>query len=192
VFDAALNDLRVAGAVVEEVQIELPDPIEFFIQYWGGEFGDFAAWQEELGVDVWPSSLDLARRAAQLTGEQVSHAIRRTRADMYNAFRSAMASFDALATLTTPYPAFPHVGDIGGLEVVDGTPIDIPGLFFHHLTESPTHAGLPAASVPCGFTDAGLPIGLQIIGHALDDVGVVRVASRYEQATSWTERHPTF
>lgn len=50
--------------------------------------------------------------------------------------------------------------------------------------------GLPALSVPCGFTSAGLPIGFQIGGRAFDEATVLRAAYAYEQATPWHERHP--
>jgi aspartyl-tRNA(Asn)/glutamyl-tRNA(Gln) amidotransferase subunit A len=50
--------------------------------------------------------------------------------------------------------------------------------------------GQPAISLPCGFTEAGLPIGLQIVGHAFDEAGVLRVAETYERATDWHERRP--
>jgi aspartyl-tRNA(Asn)/glutamyl-tRNA(Gln) amidotransferase subunit A len=50
--------------------------------------------------------------------------------------------------------------------------------------------GLPAISVPCGFTAAGLPIGLQIAGHAFDEASVLRIAHAYEQATDWRRRPP--
>jgi aspartyl-tRNA(Asn)/glutamyl-tRNA(Gln) amidotransferase subunit A len=50
--------------------------------------------------------------------------------------------------------------------------------------------GLPAISVPCGFTRAGLPIGLQIIGPWGDEARVLRVAHAYEQATSWHKSAP--
>jgi len=50
--------------------------------------------------------------------------------------------------------------------------------------------GLPAISVPCGFTKGGLPIGLQIIGPWGDEARVLRVAHAYEQATTWHERVP--
>lgn len=51
--------------------------------------------------------------------------------------------------------------------------------------------GLPAISVPCGFTPDGLPIGLQIAGRAFDESNVLRVAHAYEQDAKWFERHPT-
>jgi aspartyl-tRNA(Asn)/glutamyl-tRNA(Gln) amidotransferase subunit A len=50
--------------------------------------------------------------------------------------------------------------------------------------------GLPAISVPCGFTKAGLPIGLQIAGPPGRDDLVLQVAYLYEQATPWHERTP--
>ena len=51
-------------------------------------------------------------------------------------------------------------------------------------------AGLPAISIPCGFTNSGLPIGLQIGGRAFDEATVLRVAAAYEAATEWHTRHP--
>jgi len=50
--------------------------------------------------------------------------------------------------------------------------------------------GLPAISVPCGFTQAGLPIGLQIIGPHWEEARVFQVAQAYEQATAWHKRLP--
>ena len=49
-------------------------------------------------------------------------------------------------------------------------------------------AGLPAISVPCGFSDSGLPIGVQIIGRPFAEADLLRVAHRYEQAAGWSER----
>jgi aspartyl-tRNA(Asn)/glutamyl-tRNA(Gln) amidotransferase subunit A len=50
--------------------------------------------------------------------------------------------------------------------------------------------GIPAISVPCGFTRAGLPIGLQIIGPRLGETQVLALAHAYEQATEWHRREP--
>lgn len=50
--------------------------------------------------------------------------------------------------------------------------------------------GLPTISVPCGFSESGLPIGLQLAGRAFDEVTVLKVAHAYEQATSWHQRRP--
>lgn len=50
--------------------------------------------------------------------------------------------------------------------------------------------GLPAVSVPCGFTASGLPVGLQLTGRAFDEETVLRVAHAYEQATPWHTKRP--
>jgi Asp-tRNA(Asn)/Glu-tRNA(Gln) amidotransferase A subunit family amidase len=51
-------------------------------------------------------------------------------------------------------------------------------------------AGLPAVSVPCGFTASNLPLGIQLIGPAFDEAGLLRVAHAYEKGNSWVDRHP--
>jgi aspartyl-tRNA(Asn)/glutamyl-tRNA(Gln) amidotransferase subunit A len=50
--------------------------------------------------------------------------------------------------------------------------------------------GLPALSVPCGFTSRALPIGLQIAGKPFDEATVLRLAHAYEQHTDWHRRQP--
>lgn len=48
----------------------------------------------------------------------------------------------------------------------------------------------PAASVPCGFTPAGLPVGLQIVGKRFDDLGVLQASAAFEQLQSWADQRP--
>jgi amidase len=50
--------------------------------------------------------------------------------------------------------------------------------------------GLPAISVPCGFTREGLPVGVQIVGRYRDDFGVLQLAHAFEGATCYGERRP--
>jgi aspartyl-tRNA(Asn)/glutamyl-tRNA(Gln) amidotransferase subunit A len=50
--------------------------------------------------------------------------------------------------------------------------------------------GQPAATVPCGFTKAGLPIGLQIVGRRYDDVTVLRASAAFERAHPWARHRP--
>jgi aspartyl-tRNA(Asn)/glutamyl-tRNA(Gln) amidotransferase subunit A len=63
-----------------------------------------------------------------------------------------------------------------------------------YRTPSFTHpfnlSGLPALSVPCGFSASGLPIGLQVAGRAFDEVTVLRLGHAYQQATDWHTRAP--
>ena len=50
--------------------------------------------------------------------------------------------------------------------------------------------GFPAISIPCGFSDEGLPIGLQLAGRPFDELTVLRAAHAYEQVTEWHKRRP--
>ena len=58
------------------------------------------------------------------------------------------------------------------------------------FTVSAPLAGLPALSVPCGFDDAGLPIGLQLTGNYFSEAQLLGIAHRYQQATDWHSRVP--
>ena len=66
-----------------------------------------------------------------------------------------------------------------------------PRFFTRRCYGSPASlAGVPALSMPCGFTGSGLPIGLQVIGRPFDESTILRVAQAYEQGTDWRRRRP--
>ena len=54
-----------------------------------------------------------------------------------------------------------------------------------------TVTGLPAISVPCGFTPEGLPVGIQIVGRHQDELGVLQLAYAFEQATRYWQQRPS-
>jgi aspartyl-tRNA(Asn)/glutamyl-tRNA(Gln) amidotransferase subunit A len=58
------------------------------------------------------------------------------------------------------------------------------------LTSPYNLAGIPAISVPCGFTKGGMPVGLQIAGRLFAEEMVMRVAEAYEQETEWHRQRP--
>ena len=57
-------------------------------------------------------------------------------------------------------------------------------------TISASLAGIPAISLPCGFSDRGLPIGLQLMGRPFEEATLLRAAYAYEQATKWRKKRP--
>ena len=95
-------------------------------------------------------------------------------------FEAAFARVDLLAAPTTPGVAFKH-----------GEKADPLAMYMNDVYTIPASmTGLPAISIPCGFNGSGLPIGLQLIGRALDEATLLRAAHAYEQATTWRERRP--
>ncbi len=100
--------------------------------------------------------------------------------------RAFFEKYDLLLTPTVACPPFP-IGLDNPAEIA-GTPVDpyawTPFTFPFNLS------GQPAASVPCGFTKDGLPIGLQIVGRRYDDVTVLRASAAFERARPWANRRP--
>ncbi|MBI3662718.1 MAG: Asp-tRNA(Asn)/Glu-tRNA(Gln) amidotransferase subunit GatA [Acidobacteria bacterium] len=107
---------------------------------------------------------------------------RRIRAE----FECAFALVDALLVPVTPVPA-PQISQkmlsLGGEEETVRAAL-------LRLCRPANLAGLPAVSVPCGFTSPGLPLGLQLIGPACGEEIVLRLALAYEQAHGWRKQHP--
>jgi aspartyl-tRNA(Asn)/glutamyl-tRNA(Gln) amidotransferase subunit A len=98
------------------------------------------------------------------------------RQDFLNSYREV----DALLTPTSPIPAFKL-----------GEKSDPLALYLCDIyTIGANLAGLPAMSVPCGFTKGGLPIGLQLIGQPFREADLLAMAHTYEQAHDWKFRHP--
>ena len=98
--------------------------------------------------------------------------------------RKAFASVDALVTPTAPIP--PRTI----LEASADDPLRIPRPPDLRNTSPFNINGLPTISIPCGFTSAGLPIGLQISGPPGGEAVVLQLAHAYEQATEWHQRRP--
>jgi aspartyl-tRNA(Asn)/glutamyl-tRNA(Gln) amidotransferase subunit A len=96
-------------------------------------------------------------------------------------FERAFEQCDVIATPTSPTPPFKF-----GEKTEDPLQMYLSDIF----TISVNLAGLPGISIPCGFTKAGLPIGLQLIGKPFDEATILKVAHAYEQATDWHRRKP--
>ena len=96
-------------------------------------------------------------------------------------FDAAFQHADVLLTPTAPSTAFKA-----------GAHADDPlAMYLADLLTIPVNlAGLPAISVPCGFSAAGLPIGMQLIGNVLDESRLLQVAHQYEQVADVLAQRP--
>jgi aspartyl-tRNA(Asn)/glutamyl-tRNA(Gln) amidotransferase subunit A len=97
-------------------------------------------------------------------------------------YEHAFEQVDVVAMPTSPTAAFKL-----GERVSDPLQMYLADVF----TVSANLAGLPAISVPCGFTAAGLPIGFQLTGRLFDEATLLSAAHVYERQTEWWKRHPT-
>ena len=98
-----------------------------------------------------------------------------------NDFREAFRRCDYIAGPTSPTPAFAL-----GEKTNDPVSMYLSDIF----TITANLAGIPAISIPVGFDNTGLPIGLQLTGQSFDESGLLNLAHRYQQVTDWHQHLP--
>lgn len=97
-------------------------------------------------------------------------------------FEAAFEKVDVIMTPTSPTTAF---------KIGEKTSDPLSMYLSDICTINVNLAGLPGISVPCGFSAAGLPVGLQMIGKAFDERNLLSFAASYEAAHEWASRRPT-
>ena len=186
VMAQALAGLEHAGAEVTEIALPLPDPVEYFIDFWGPAFLDPAAPLPH------PAMLKVRDAAAEVTLQRHLRAASETRAEITRVYNRVFAEYDLLITPTSPVVAFPHPGDAGGNTHIDGVPVAFPAIDFHRYTEPASHAGIPAITVPAGFDEEGMPVGMQLHAPQHEDAFLLGAAAKWELVRPWADRRPEF
>jgi aspartyl-tRNA(Asn)/glutamyl-tRNA(Gln) amidotransferase subunit A len=173
--EGAASAFAAAGAIVTPMKPFMTRAMaDGMDQFWRCRaWLDISALPPERAARVLPFIRDWARGGSQLSGEQVF----RGQAQMHAMREAAVAAcqpFDFVFTPTAPIPAF-------AAELP--CPTNDPARPFEHIAFTLPYnmSEQPAASINCGYTSAGLPIGLQIVGHRHDDLGVLQVARAWEQ-----------
>ena len=129
-----------------------------------------------------PETLRRLKTGAAITQEQISEQygmLTRYRNDIARVFED----IDVLVTPTTPVPA-PKITELRQ----DRDKLRERELLLLRNTRPFNVWGLPAITVPCGFTESGLPIGLQIVGPHWQESRILQLAHAYERATAWHKR----
>ena len=173
--DAAARAFEAAGAIVLPVKPFMGRAMaEGMDDFWRcRSWLDLVAMSLERRARVLPFIRQWAEGGSGLSGERVFRGYSQMGA-MRDAAVRACQPFDVLLSPTAPIPAY-------AAELP--CPTNDPALPFEHIafTLPFNMSEQPAASINCGFTAAGLPIGLQIVGHRFDDLGVLQVARAWEQ-----------
>ena len=174
------------GCVVEEPQISLQHPIEYFMTIFstGAYLSYKGLYEQKRGI------LTNYVRGNLALGESTTGADYATAMLAYQRLQSqaddVMEGYDLLLTPTMSVPAF-QVGQFP--RVIDGQQVD-PRLGYMPYTPVFNLTGQPAASVPCGFTEDGMPIGLHIVGRRGEEETVLRASAAFEEARPWAHLRP--
>jgi aspartyl-tRNA(Asn)/glutamyl-tRNA(Gln) amidotransferase subunit A len=187
--EAAVKCLEKLGARIEEVslphlaeasepstQIALAEALEYHESQ-----GYFPARASEYGADV-RKRLELGSAVRAVDYLKAQQARERLRAD----FRAAFERVDVIVAPSAPMAA-PRLGE-DSVKIGDETQ-SVRGALVR-MNRPANFTGFPSISVPCGFTRAGLPIGLALLGPEWGESKLLQVAFTYEQTTEWHNRHP--
>ena len=141
--------------------------------------------------DISPDLASIISYGSSLSAMDLGRA-KAVRKEVYKAFDQYFKEYDVLITPTTPTYAFKiEMGDRGTIfPIVKGKSLNISSWMSYTYPFNMT--GLPAASIPCGWTSKGLPIGMQIIGRRFDEKTVLQVSKAFEEIAPWQDKRPKF
>jgi amidase len=189
VLEQQRQTFEALGCTVEEACPDLSgaDDIFLTIRAWRAAalLGPLLAQHRDL---MKPEAIAEIERGLTISRDEVEKALIRHR-DFVDRFRRFQERYPFIVCVVNQVPPF----DAG----IDW-PRSIDGVSMHSYVEWMKSAYwisttlCPAISVPAGFTDDGLPVGLQIVGRSRDDVGVLQIAYAFEQATGFGQRRPAF
>jgi aspartyl-tRNA(Asn)/glutamyl-tRNA(Gln) amidotransferase subunit A len=140
---------------------------------------------EERAGDLTDYARSRLEKGKQITGVEYAMALRELELLKFQ-MATLLETYDLLMTPTMAVPAFEigrHPTEIAGRAVERDWGFNPFNVVFN-LT------GQPAASVPCGFSSGGLPIGLHIVGRLWDEATVLRASAAFEQARPWADKLP--
>jgi len=122
----------------------------------------------------------------KLSVEEIAWA-HRQRSEIWNRVKEFFDKYDLLLTPTTPIP--PFLAEVKFPTEIAGKPMEN-YLDWAMLTYAITMTGHPAISVPCGWMENGLPVGVQIVGRHHGEAALFKAAAAYEQAAPWKGKRP--
>ena len=187
VVNAQRRTFESLGCIVEDAEPDLTGADEVFrtlrASAFVTNFGAVVSGQRHLVKDTILEEID---RGERLTAKQLGQAeVKRT--ELYHRVRQFMERYEFFVLPVTQVPPFdvsqPYVTEIEGVDMA--TYIDwMKSCYYISIV------GNPAISVPAGFTDEGLPVGIQIVARHQDDWGLLQMAHAFEQASGSSRRWP--
>jgi aspartyl-tRNA(Asn)/glutamyl-tRNA(Gln) amidotransferase subunit A len=184
--DVAVKAFEEMGADVEEVTPAWgrlgPELVRFF---WPATFSGRGRHLPEFESGMDPGFVAMIKYAAGFTAPQFMQ-MRERRFAYVQAIHEFMEGYDFLLSPAVSVAAFPA----DRLQPAHWPQHAWDWLMWAEFSYPFNWSGSPAASVPCGFTPAGLPVGLQIVGRRFDDLGVLQASAAFEAARPWAHLRP--
>ena len=177
------------GAIVEQPALNLDGPLilETFRTIWETDLlANYGHLLRKHANDLDPVLRHQLEQAASWPALKLSLALRELERHR-GVVRNIMADYDLLLTPSLAVPAFP-LGEFP--RTIDGRQVVDPLWDFTPFSYPFNMTGNPAASIPCGFTSEGLPVGLHLVGQLGDEATVIRASIAYEEARPWDGFRP--
>ncbi len=137
--------------------------------------------------DISPNLIRLIEAGLSYSAIDISQA-REQRQKLYFTMNQYFKNYDILITPTAPVPAF----ELGIMYPPQINSRNVSPVAFMHYTFPFNMTGLPAASIPCGWSSEGTPIGMQIVGKQFEDLLVLQVSQAFEEIAPWQDKKPNF
>jgi len=174
------------GCTVDDPEFALDNPIPAFLTiFYTGNYTSYGHLMDECPDKLSDNARFCFEHGSQATAADYARAIRSVD-EMKARIDDLMDTYDLLLTPTMAVPPFP-IGQPP--DRIDGKDVP-PRSSYSPMTRPFNLSGQPAASVPCGFSSEGLPIGLHIIGKRGDEATVLRASAAFEQARPWEHLRP--
>jgi len=188
VLGQARDRLSALGCLVEDVALDLSRADEAFETLralgFARRFGDSLPALRDTAKDTIIWNIE---RGLELDGPTIARALTR-RSEVFTMFVEVLERFDVLAAPSAQVVPFP---------ITQEYPMQVAGVTMPHylgwmrVCSRVTLSAHPAAAVPAGFTDDGLPVGFQFVGRYRGDLRLLRHAAAWEAASGLTDHHPT-
>jgi aspartyl-tRNA(Asn)/glutamyl-tRNA(Gln) amidotransferase subunit A len=183
----AIEELR-RDPRVEVIDATPPwnDPIEIFEALWTARGSLYLETDDHARTKMDPGFARMVERSSKLSVAGHLRALQK-RAEFSRAVSEWLQDFDVLLLPAVPIEPFRAEDD--GPEGMDLT-VAVPWARWTPFSYPFNITGQPAASIPCGWSDAGLPVGLQVVGRRFDDLTVLQFCRVWEQLFDWRAKHP--
>ena len=187
-YAAARERLAALGAVIDDVEIDFSDADEaweivemfgFFSFGWPGV--------EATPEQYRPDFVRNVRQGAAYSAKEIAHGFE-LRTEIYRRTAKLLQSYDVFITPATPVTA--PDAEVEWVDEIDGVTFD---RYFRwqRMANRITMTSHPALITPGGFTESGMPFGLQLVGRMRQDADLLRLGAGIEAATGFVTQHPT-